>query len=354
MPDKKDGASRINETTLERLFNLTNPILAVIIAFIMGGFMVLLSGDNPLTTYSVILKGAFGSLKGIENTIKFSIPMVLLAFSFSICSLGGYFNIGQEAQVYGSAIVIGFVSQYTQMLPLWLRMVMMIVCACLAGAVICIIPALAKFKLGASEIVVGVMLNYIMVSMLDHLLKYSVIGDPTKSTLMSNPIQGSISLGTQIIIVLAIVIAYLIILKLTIPGYRLQVIGKNPKFAEASGLPSMRIIFRSAILGGILSGLVACGEIFGNYNFIYSQFAANYGNNGMIVALIGSGNPIGMLFGSVMLGTLRSGSSLLNVVTNVPSEIVECVQGFVIFFASANIIRRSVKWKNKRALKGGD
>lgn len=348
MPDKKGKIRSLKEGLKGHILGIANPVLAVVIAFVMGGLMVMVSGDSPIRAYSIILNGAFGSPQGIVNTVKFSIPMLLLAFSFSICRYCGYFNIGQDAQVYSAAIAIGIVSQFVQSLPVWLQMILMILAACITSAAVCLLPAIAKFKLGANEIVIGVMLGYLMISLLDHLLKYSFIGDQTKSTLMSKPVAGSIPMTFFVILVLIVVIAYMFILKKTVPGYRLQIIGKNPQFARASGLPSTKIIFTSAILGGILSGLAACGEIFGSYNVIYSQFAANFGFNGMIVALIGNGSPIGMLLGSTMLGALRSGSSSLTVATNVPSEIVECVQGFVIFFASVSLLRPSAKRKKMK------
>jgi len=337
----------VKEKLKNLLFSISNPVLAIIIAFIMGGLIVLLSGESPVAAYTTILNGAFGSAKGIGNTIRYAIPMVLLAYSFSICDRCGYFNIGHEAQIYGAAIAVGAVSQAVNTLPVWLQMILMILAGCAAAVIVCVIPALVKYKLGASEIVVGVMLNYMMALLLNHLLKFSFIGDQSKSTLMSKGIEGDISQGALLVIVLCVVAFYYFILKRSVVGYRLQVVGRNPLFANASGLPSTKVIFTSAIVGGVLSGVVACGEIFGNYDVIYSGFAADFGFNGMTAALIGSGHPVGMVFGSLLFGALRSGSGTLDVATNVPVEIVDCVQGFVLLFASVSIIRRALNRKGK-------
>lgn len=53
--------------------DIANPVFAVVLALIMGGLIVLVSGDNPLKAYYVLAEGAFGSLGGIINTIRFTI-----------------------------------------------------------------------------------------------------------------------------------------------------------------------------------------------------------------------------------------------------------------------------------------
>lgn len=337
------------EAFRKTLIDVANPVLAVLIAFTLGGLFVLIAGEDPFSAYMAILKGAFGSAKGISNTVRYSIPMVLLAYSFAICEKCGYFNIGHEAQIYCSAIAIGVTSQLTKGLSSGWSMACMIAIGCASAALACVIPALVKYTLGASEIVVGVMMNYMMALLLQHLLKFSFIGDPSKSTLMSKTIRGHIPQAVLLVLTVIVVASYYFLLRRTVAGYRLRVAGANPAFAKASGLPATRIIFMAAVTGGLLSGLVCCGELFGNYEVIYADFAADFGFNGMAAALIGGSHPIGMVLGAILFGALRSGAGTLQVVTNVPAEIVECVQGFVMLFASVSIIRRYSKRRRREA-----
>lgn len=330
----------------EGILKIINPLVAVTIAFLFGGMMVLISGDSPLETYGIILNGAFGSAKSIHNTIRYAIPILMLAYSFAICNKCGYFNISQEAQIYAAAIAIAMVSQATLALPTWLRMVLMILASCVTATLFCLLPAFVHHRFGVSDVVIGVMLNYLMQLLLQHLLKFSFIGDQSKSTLMSKPLGGEISQGVLMALCVILIVGYQFVLKWTIPGYRLTIVGKNPKFAQASGLPSQKIIYLSAVVGGLLAGMVACGELFANYSVIYANFASDFGFNGMTAALIGGSHPVGMLFGSVLLGALRSGSTMLDVFSKVPASIVDCVQGFVTFLASIAIFKVS---KKKRA-----
>ncbi len=323
-----------------------NSVLAIMIAFIMGGLMVLLSGDSPLETYSVLLKGSFGSLNALKNTIRYSIPVVLLAYSFSVCNQCGYFNISHESQMYSASLAIVMVSELTQGWPSWLRLILMMAAACMASIAACMIPAAAKFGLGVSEVVVGVMMNYLMAYLTKHMIAFSFIAQPGSSSIMSLPVSESVGAVSITVSTVVIILLYQFVMKKTIPGYRLSVVGRNPLFANASGLPSMRIMLSSAVVGGLLTGICAIGEMLGYYHIIYSDFAVDIGFNGMTAALLGAQNAIGMLLGSLLLGALKSGSVLLTVVTSVPAELVDCVKGFVMFFATVTFIRSDV-WMRK-------
>jgi len=325
-----------------------NPVLAILIAFMMGGLMVMVSGDDPIQAYGALLQGAFGSWTAIKNTVRYSIPVVLLAYSFSICDRCGYFNISHESQMYSACLAMVIVSETTKGLPSWLRLILMMIAACLASAVACIIPALAKYKLGISEVVVGVMMNYLMAYFTKHMIAFSFVALHGGASIMSKTIPESIGPGLILGSAIVIIAVYQFVLKRTIPGYRLTVVGKNPRFAAASGMPSMRTLLTAAAVGGLLTGICAIGEMLGYYHVIFADFAADMGFNGMTAALIGRGGAIGMMLGSLLLGALRSGSVLLTVVTSVPAEIVDCVQGFVMFFATIELIRPGLLGRKKK------
>ncbi len=335
------------EYTANVLVKLCNPVLAITIAFVMGGLMVLLSGDSPFETYNALLKGAFGSAAAIKNTIRYSIPILLLAYSFSICNQCGYFNISQESQMYSAAVAMAVVSESTHGFPSWLRLVCMMTAACTASAIACLIPAVVKFKLGVSEVVVGVMMNYLMAYFTKHMIAFSFIAQPGATSIMSLPIPEDIGPIAITISTILIIVLYAFGMKRTIPGYRLAIVGKNQTFAEAMGIPSMKVILSSVVLGGVITGICAIGEMLGYYHIIYGDFAADMGFNGMTAALLGMNNGIGMVFGALILGALKSGSVLLTVVTSIPAELVDCVRGFVMFFATISLIHPEALFRKR-------
>lgn len=339
------------EERIRRLIHILNPILAIMVAFVAAGLVVSISGDSPLEAYAALLRGAFGNLPGVRNTIRYTIPIVLLAFSFSLCQRCGYFNIGQEGQMYVAATVAAFVSQALAGTPLMLRVTVIMVCSCAAAGVVALIPALIKVLLGVNEIVVAVMMNYILSLFSSWTLLYSSIADQNASMPKSIPIPEQISQTGLFIAMVVIILLYQFILHHTTAGYQLRITGKNSRFAGACGLSPRRVIFTAAFVAGVLAGFAALGEVLGVYHILYDGFPAGMGYNGMTATLIGQHNPLGIVLGAVVLGALQSGSVLLSIDTSVSAEMVQVVQGFVMFFATVNIIRCSA-WK--AASKKGD
>ena len=255
--------------------------------------------------------------------------------------------------MYGAALAMVMVSQLTLSLPSGIRIILMAASAIIASSLLCILPAIIKFKLGVSEVVVGVMMNYLMSFLSKHMIAYSFIAEKGTSSIMSKAIPEEMGFWGISILIVILVVIYQIVMKQTVPGFRLRVVGQNPVFAEASGIKSMKVMLTSAAFAGGLIGICAISEMLGYYHLIYSDFALNVGFNGMTAALLGNGGAIGMILGALLLGALKSGSVLLSVITTVPTELVDCVQGFVMFFATITIFKPGLLSKRTPAVSKG-
>lgn len=287
--------SQLSKLKPEKLMRLCDPIVAVLVAFVASGLVVVISGGNPLEAYAAIAKGAFGSATSFRNTLRYTFPILLLALSFNLCDKCGYFNIGQEGQMYASVLVICWIQRLLGDLPQPLLMLLMIVGAMAAGGLVSLIPAALKFLLNINEVVV------------------------------------------------AILIAYALILRSTVPGFRLRMIGMNPAFARSSGLHTMKSMLIVAVLGGALAGLAASGEILSVYHETYSAYADGMGFTSMTAALIGRGSAVGMLLGSLLLGALSGGAVNLSISTDTPAEMVLVVRGFVMLFATVSLLQYFIR-----------
>ncbi len=174
-----------NTNTSRFVSYLLNPIIAVIIAFIMGGLVVAVSGGNPLQAYKALFIGSFGSWSAITRTIRFTLPIIMLGLSFAVCERSGYFNIGQEGQMYAASIGIAFAQYLFRDLPDGILLIIMLAAAILLAGLICFIPALLKTKIGTDEVIIAMLLNYILVLLTNYLLLYSPIAEKGKSTALS-------------------------------------------------------------------------------------------------------------------------------------------------------------------------
>jgi len=314
-----------------------SPVIAILFAFILAGLVVLISGGNPLNAYSSLIKGAFGSLSGLKNTLRFTLPIIFLALSFSITARCGLFNIGQDGQLIASALTVVSIPVFFPNISEFSQVLIMVLLGALAGAFVALIPTLLKIWLGINEVVVAILLNYLLINFSSYILAYTALGNPNSSYIMSNRIQPTLSPSIIIMTALLVVLGYALTLRFSVPGYHLRMVGKNYLFARSSGIKATKIIISASLIGGALSGLVAVGELLGVYHIMYDGFITGMGNNGIMAAIIGQNSPLGMILSSMVLGSLQSGSVLLSVATDVPAEIVIVVQGFVMLFATVSV-----------------
>ena len=90
---------------LGRLFDLLLPLLATLAALGVGAVMLQLLGANPISAYSALLNGAFGSQNALADTIVRATPLLLVALGICIAFRAGVINIGGEGQLVAGAIL---------------------------------------------------------------------------------------------------------------------------------------------------------------------------------------------------------------------------------------------------------
>src|ERR687884_611904 len=85
------------------------PLVAVIAAFIVGGIIILLIGDNPFETYRLLLANSFGSPKDIGYTLFYATPLIFTGLAVAVAFRCGLLNIGAEGQLYIAAFATAWV-----------------------------------------------------------------------------------------------------------------------------------------------------------------------------------------------------------------------------------------------------
>src|SRR5918994_1215666 len=86
------------------------PVVAVIAAFIVGGIIILVLGDNPLEAYGWLLSSSFGSVKDIGWTLHYATPLIFTGLAVAVAFRCGLLNIGAEGQLYIAAFACAWVA----------------------------------------------------------------------------------------------------------------------------------------------------------------------------------------------------------------------------------------------------
>ncbi len=154
------------------------PIIAILLALIAGGVLLLILGADPIRAYGTMIDGAFGSQASLLRTLTRATPLLIIAVGICIAFRAGVINIGAEGQVFVGAIVaVSFSLGLGATLPAWLLAPLTLIVGFLAGAFWGAIPGYLKARFDVNEILSTVMMNEIAVQLLLYLLSGPLI-DP--------------------------------------------------------------------------------------------------------------------------------------------------------------------------------
>ena len=94
---------------MKLLRELLFPVIAVVAAFVIGGIMVLIIGDNPIVAYKLLLGSALSWPDGIGYTLFYATPLIFTGLAVLVAFRCGLLNIGAEGQLYVAAFATAWV-----------------------------------------------------------------------------------------------------------------------------------------------------------------------------------------------------------------------------------------------------
>ena len=98
--------------------NVMVPIIAVLIALIIGAIVMVIGGYNPVIAYQSLVGKIFGSVYDIGETIRAIIPLILSGLAVAVANKAGIFNIGVHGQIIMGAVSSLLVGTLIEMPPI--------------------------------------------------------------------------------------------------------------------------------------------------------------------------------------------------------------------------------------------
>jgi ABC-type uncharacterized transport system permease subunit len=341
---------------MKLLRELFFPLIAVVAAFVIGGILILIIGDNPIEAYRLLLGSALSWPDGIGYTLFYATPLIFTGLAVLVAFRCGLLNIGAEGQLYVAAFATAWVGITLANHSAWILLPLCFVAAILAGGVWGAIPGVLKARFGSHEVINTIMLNFVAVALVSYFTQYhyKVPGDPIMET---SPIGGGAHIARlgkfipglperiplNLAFILALICCVLVYLFLwrTKWGYELRATGANPTAAEYGGISIRKQIIIAMTISGALAGMVGINEVLGYRYRYYDGFSANYGFTGIAVALLGRNHPVGVLLAALLFGMLIRGGIFVDAFTNnVTKDLVDVLQGIVILFVAAEALLR--------------
>jgi len=319
-------------------------ILAVILAFLVVGVLLLFSGRNPVEAFGYFIRGAFGDLFNFSNTMSRVVPLLIAAIAFIIGAKSSVFNVGIEGQLLLGALASAVVG-WAFKLPKAIHLPLTLLAGTLAGGLYALIPAWLKVYRKVNEILSTIMLNY-PAFFFNHYVVLNVT--PLEGVIPATPfIQETAKFSTLIagtrlhagVIVagLVVVFAYFLLQKTSL-GYEMRAVGLNREAARFHGIPVEKRMMFSFFLSGCLAGLAGAVEMAGVHYRYLDQFSPGYGYDSITVAMVGLLNPFGAIFSATLFGALKTGILDMAVYTEIPRQLVTLINGIVVLFISAKSV----------------
>src|SRR5215216_8043554 len=94
---------------MRSLRDLIFPLAAVVAAFVVGGIVVLAVGDNPFSTYTLLIGSALTWPDGIGYTLFYATPLIFTGLAVAVAFRCGLLNIGAEGQLYIASFATAWV-----------------------------------------------------------------------------------------------------------------------------------------------------------------------------------------------------------------------------------------------------
>lgn len=340
---------------LSWLTPIAQPLIALAIAVVVGGLLVLAIGDDPIQIYGILISGSLIGVPNIMVTLQIMTPLIFTGLAVSIAFRAGLWNIGVEGQMLVGAFFAGVVG-WVVPLPAVLHIPLTLLAAIVGGALWAAIPAFLRVKLNVNELVVCLMLNPIAL-LLTGYFAIHVLKAPGPTNKLPDVLDTAqlpqFSLFSQvnagIYIALGCCVLFFVVNRLTVRGFEWKIMGLNPTFAYYGGVDVPGRAISAMLVSGAIAGLGGAEEVMGVYRAFYDGFSPGYGFDGIAVAMLANFSPLGVIAAAGLFGALESGGAVLQMSTNISKYLVEVLQFTTVLILAAQF---SWGWLRRRRSRG--
>lgn len=364
------------------------PALSIIAALIVGALFIMFTDlevlgklvSDPVggltmgvgriaASYGALFRGAFGdpeafgkafesngdpqvwarAVRPLVESVVSAVPLIFVGLGVSIAFRTGIFNIGGAGQFTLGAIggTLAALLFGAGVLPAPLAILLVMVFGAIGGALWAFLPGYLKARVGASEVITTIMLNFVAAQLVFFLVSnVDFIQEPRHLQPVSKelsafvdiprilPIAG-LRLDIGIIIALLTAVAVSWFLFRSTKGFELRAAGLNIAAAKYAGMGASSSIIVAMVISGAIAGLGGALASVGIAHQLSPNVAGSVGFTAIAIALVGGTRPSGVVATALIFGLLDHGGILMQVETGIPVEMLLFIQSLVIAFIAA-------------------
>ncbi|MEJ2491268.1 MAG: ABC transporter permease [Desulfuromonadales bacterium] len=326
------------------LFRFGAPIISILVALFVAGFLLLAAGVNPLQAYFEIVREALGSLYGLSETLVKTTPLIFTSLGVSLAFRMQIWNIGAEGQLYMGACAASAVALFSGIESHPVMISAMFLAAFLGGGLWAGVAGALRACWRVNEVIVTLLMNYIAILGVDYLV-YGPWKDPRGFNFPLTAQFGDAArlaeyfntrLHSGFFLALFCALLLHLFMERTVWGYPIKVIGSNPKAARYAGMNTGLTIFFVLFLSGAIAGLAGFGEVAGLQHRLQHGISPGYGYTAIIIAWLARRSALGVVLVAFLMGVLLVGGDSLQLTWQLPVAFVYAFQGLILFFLLAS------------------
>lgn len=318
-------------------------VVSIAVALGLCAILVSATGGSASRVFAALLDGSLRSPGAWGLTITTATPLLVVAVGTIVGAKAGMSNIGQEGQLLLGAAAMAFIATRLD-LPGPLLLTVSFIGACAVGGLWAGLAALMKFTRKVPEVISTLLLIFVasQITTFGLTRKWLLLArENTSRTNNGEPLPDAakmpslnifgnqVSWGAVIALVLTAVVG--VVLARTTIGFRLRMLGLNPRTARRFGVSAVGVgggaLIFSGAAAGLGGGLWLSGGAAGDR--FTGAISSSIGWQGLLVALLAREKAALAIPMAFVFAGLRTGSGFL-AATGVDRRIADVVQAMLV------------------------
>jgi simple sugar transport system permease protein len=311
-------------------------LLSVLVGLGLSVLLLVASNIDVSSIFEEFVVLTFFDSAGLADVVLEWAPLILVGMSAAVAFRVNFWNIGLEGQFVWGAIGTTMIMIY-DIGPDDAQIYLMCVGSIIGGAIWIVVPLVLKLRLGVSEIISTLLLNYVAgLFVLNQL--FGAWQDPDavyyKSASFADHQRlpeigfGHVHAGLYVALGAALLVWFLI--ERSRLGKYMKFVGSNAGMALAAGIPVTLVLAATVLLSGALSGLGGYLVAAGQEHRLTIFVAVGYGFSGIVVAFLARNNPLAVVVVSFLMAGLYVAGENIQVFYGLPEAMIGLIQSIIV------------------------
>ena len=311
---------------------------SILIAVMLGGAFVLVTGGDPFAVFREIVTGSLAG-NNLARSLSRAVPLVGMALLVALPLRAGLVNLGGDGQLLFGALTAAAVALYIPG-PGVVRIILAVLAAVLAGGAYAALAAVLQTALKVPFLISTLLLSYISMGITSYLVRFPLrdtsSGLPETERIASDARLPSalfdLPVGAGFVLMALVVFLVVVNDRRGVIGFDMRMRGMNPEFARYSGVDLSHQTIALAATSGAIAGLVGALLVLGEqYRFTDGAIlAANYTWSGLLAAILAMASPLATVVAAIFFAALQVGGFSVERTLGLPNVLTQILQALII------------------------